>query len=105
MKFHNNNIVIFDFFLIQSDGVDYTGGSYTVTFGQEANDVACANIDIVVDNIFEDIEDFNTNLLPGATGDVEVGPQDNTVVFIDDLGKMTYFITFNKSFENNLVFL
>ena len=63
------------------------GGSYTVSFGTEANAVACATIGIVVDNIFEDIENFDTDLTPGGTGNVVVGPEDNTVVLIDDLGR------------------
>ena len=70
-----------------ADGADYVGGTYTVSFGPEANAVACATITIVVDNIFEDIENFDTNLSPGGTGNVVVGPEDNTVVLIDDLGR------------------
>ena len=36
--------------------------------------------------MFEDIENFDTNLLPPGTGNVVVGPQDTTIVLIDDLG-------------------
>ena len=70
-----------------TDGDDYVGGDYTVTFGTEANALACADIGIVVDNVFEDIENFDTNLLPGESTNVMVGPEDNTAVFIDDLGR------------------
>ena len=71
---------------IIADGSDYVGGSYTVTFGSEPNAVSCATIGIVVDGVFEDIENFDTNLLPPGTGNVVVGPQDTTTVLIDDLG-------------------
>ena len=36
--------------------------------------------------MFEDIENFDTNLLPPGTGNVVVGPEDSTIVLIDDLG-------------------
>ena len=80
-------VVVQTLFSVLTDGDDYVGGSYTVTFGTDANDVACARIGIVVDNVFEDIENFNTDLSPGGTANVVVGPQNNTVVLIDDLGR------------------
>lgn len=58
-----------------------------MSFGNEANARACALIGIVVDDIFEDVENFDTNLSPGNFGNVQVGVDDTTVVLIDDLGK------------------
>ena len=70
-----------------TDGLDYSGGSFTISFGTEANALACATIGIVVDDVFEDIENFDTILFPGSVGNVVVGPDDTTVVLIDDLGR------------------
>ena len=69
-----------------TDGEDYRGGEYTVTFGTEVNAQGCARIGIVIDGVFEDLEDFDTNLSPGDVVNVVVGDRDNTVVIIDDLG-------------------
>ena len=71
---------------VVSDGDDYAGGSYTVVLGPEANAQECAIIGIVVDGIFEDVENFDTSLSPGEADNVVVGPDDTTVVLIDDLG-------------------
>ena len=75
----------YQFLLPVSDGDDYAGGSYTVVLGPEANAQECTVIGIVVDGIFEDVENFDTSLSPGETENVVVGPEDTTVVLIDDL--------------------
>ena len=54
--------------------------------------MGCLLIGIIVDDIYEDVEDFDTSLTPGDNVNVMVGPQDTTVVLIDDLGMPLNFI-------------
>lgn len=69
-----------------ADGLDYDGGNFPVTFGQEANAVGCIRITIIVDNEFEDVENFRGDLMRGEQDAVVIGPDDTSTVLIDDLG-------------------
>ena len=61
--------------------------------------MGCLLIGIIVDGVYEDVEDFDTSLTPGDNVNVMVGPQDTTVVLIDDLGMPLNFITINSVYK------
>lgn len=71
--------------------MDYVGGDYSILLGTEANAQGCTIIPIVVDNTFEDLENFYGSLSAREVN-VVVGPDDTSTVFIDDLGMCVMYV-------------
>lgn len=69
--------------------LDFGGAEFlTVTLPREAGAIACEDIPIIDDAIFESVEDFRVQLLiDGDPPGVQLGDITIATVLIDDLGK------------------
>ncbi len=65
-----------------SDGLDYSGGPFSVTFGSGANERQCINFTIVSDDISETSENFIANIVVTPGSGVSLGNIPSTTVAI-----------------------
>ncbi len=74
-----------------TDGLDYLGGPFSVTFGPGANDRQCIDITLLGDNIVEVTETFTAAIVISSedSGFVQLGVPPTTLVnIIDDNSKL-----------------
>ena len=72
-------------------GVDYIGGSYSVTFGPEANDKQCFTIDIISDGVEEDSESFTINLNLPSSDNPLLQPGSPSMATVTISGTVIYY--------------
>ncbi len=71
---------------MSSDGLDYLGGPFSVTFGPGANDRQCIDITLLGDDIVEVTETFTAAIVISTedSGFVQLGVPPTTLVNIID---------------------
>lgn len=65
--------------------LDYTGGTFGVTFGTAAGDSQCINIILVSDNEREDVENFFVDVDLNNMGAIRAGNPSRTTVGIEGM--------------------